>query len=469
MKKSINLLLVCILALLSPSTSNGQNIFEGFENNPCTNSNGANTFFAGCFPDWFSISGTPDTYSLFGAAYEGSKYAHMYSIYAAGCASNYRGESIAINYDFQANQEYTINYALGWNGGSNSCYTFEAKWILTNDRANQSGTSSDCNDLLPAVAFDDDVIRVHNLPYTSSPSWQAYSHTFTPTSNYNQLWLRPRTYPKSSDCPGNSSSSNIIYLDAFEIETCVTSGYSTNFAISPTGNLDGSVSVNTSANPNPVPVKHWWDIYYAPNGSTNGNSQVPGNPAQCCSSSTASFDNNLYVNTWYYIKHGIWNDCINWRESRKRFRVQVPPGSSSKKSGKIEYIIEIEDVDFEPTKEYLASMNEMVSNLSDEELELHSQVQLDFTTKPPVNSITNYPNPFTNTTTIEFTLEEEQTISLSVYDLRGRLIAKLLENEPKSAGQNQIAFDGSSLTEGIYFYTIESNGFKETKKMVLSK
>lgn len=113
--------------------------------------------------------------------------------------------------------------------------------------------------------------------------------------------------------------------------------YTTDFDLAPTGNLDGTVTVTAAAHSNPVFVNHHWSIFYAPNGSTTGNSNVPGNPDQCCASATATFSANLVVNQWYYIKHGVWNDCMPWNETRKAFRVVI---QGLKADGSPNYAIE---------------------------------------------------------------------------------------------------------------------------------
>ena len=466
MKKSTNFLLMCLLAFLLPNITNGQNVSEGFETNSCSNASQA--FYIGCFPDWINVSGSADVSSNQSGVspYSGSRYVHMYSNYEGfNCSSTpRRAESIALNYNFQAGQTYTINYALRWLEVS-SCHTLETKWVLTNNRANQIGGTNGCEtgEILPTISSSDQVVRTHNISGNQT-SWITYSQTFTPSSNFNQLWIRPETKLRFG-CSSSSQATSRVYLDAFELETCVSTGLSTNFTLWAGSNKFGNVTVNTEANPNPVFVNHWWDVYYAPNGNTSGNSPVPGNPTQCCSSITSSFSNNLYINNWYYIKHGIWNECTSWRETRKRFRVQI----GGINAGQQEYSIEIEDVDFEPTESYLSSMNEMVSNLSSEEIKLHHQEELLFFAQTPSRTISNHPNPFNTTTTIAFSLEQEQPVSLYVHDFTGRLIRVLLENERTSMGRNQIDFDGSNLANGIYFYTLESNGFKETKKMILSK
>ncbi len=466
MKNSILFLCFWMLVFLNPNTTHAQNVSEGFETNSCSNLSQA--FFVGCFPDWINVSGSADVSSNTSGVspFSGSRYVHMYSkYYGFNCFSSpTRGESIAINYNFEAGKTYTINYALAWKSTS-TCHPLETKWVLTNNRNNQLGGSNGCpsGEILPNISSNDQVIRTHSMSGNQT-SWNTYSQTFTPSSNFNQLWIRPET-KLGFNCGTNSNATTRVFLDAFEIETCVTSGYSTNFSLWAGSNQAGNVNAFTFAFSNPVSVAHWWDVYYAPNGSTSGNSQVPGNSTQCCSSQSSSFGNNLFINTWYYIKHGIWNDCISWRETRKRFRVQI----NGVNAGVPEYSIQVEEVDFEPTEEYLTTMSEMVATLSPEEIKLQNREALQFNMAAPMNSITNYPNPFDHTTTIAFDLAKEQAVSIYVHDLTGRLIEVLLEKDQRPMGPNQVIFDGSNLVDGIYFYTIESEGFKETKKMVLRR
>ncbi|MBZ0199670.1 MAG: T9SS type A sorting domain-containing protein, partial [Ignavibacteriaceae bacterium] len=78
----------------------------------------------------------------------------------------------------------------------------------------------------------------------------------------------------------------------------------------------------------------------------------------------------------------------------------------------------------------------------------------------------NYPNPFNPTTTIEYTLVATEFVSLKVFDLLGREVASLV-NSVKQSGNYKINFDGSFLTSGIYFYTLSTENFKATNKMIL--
>ena len=80
----------------------------------------------------------------------------------------------------------------------------------------------------------------------------------------------------------------------------------------------------------------------------------------------------------------------------------------------------------------------------------------------------NYPNPFNPSTVISYRLPVIGFVTLKVYDVLGREVATLV-NEEKSAGEYEIEFNGSKLPSGIYFYQLKTGNFVETKKMVLLK
>ncbi|MFZ1291276.1 MAG: T9SS type A sorting domain-containing protein, partial [Melioribacteraceae bacterium] len=80
----------------------------------------------------------------------------------------------------------------------------------------------------------------------------------------------------------------------------------------------------------------------------------------------------------------------------------------------------------------------------------------------------NYPNPFNPTTLINFSLPYEGFTTLKIYDILGSEITTLV-NRNKAAGNYEIKFDGSKLSNGIYFYTLTSGNFNQTKKMILLK
>ena len=80
----------------------------------------------------------------------------------------------------------------------------------------------------------------------------------------------------------------------------------------------------------------------------------------------------------------------------------------------------------------------------------------------------NYPNPFNPTTAISYRLSAFSKVRLNVYDLLGREITTLV-NEEKSPGNYEVKFDGTNLPSGVYFYTLSTNEFFQAKKMLLMK
>ena len=87
----------------------------------------------------------------------------------------------------------------------------------------------------------------------------------------------------------------------------------------------------------------------------------------------------------------------------------------------------------------------------------------------------NSPNPFNPSTTISYTVAEGKTVSVSlnVYDLRGKLVRTLV-NEVKEAGVYNVYWNGTdnsgrSISSGVYFYRIQAGEFQQTRKMVMLK
>lgn len=80
----------------------------------------------------------------------------------------------------------------------------------------------------------------------------------------------------------------------------------------------------------------------------------------------------------------------------------------------------------------------------------------------------NYPNPFSQTTKIRFTLEEESDVQLKVYDTTGRLIKTLIDEE-LMPGLYEPTFDGSNLASGVYLYQLVTDQNQFVKKMTLIK
>ena len=80
----------------------------------------------------------------------------------------------------------------------------------------------------------------------------------------------------------------------------------------------------------------------------------------------------------------------------------------------------------------------------------------------------NYPNPFNPNTVISYQLPVNSKVSLKVYNVLGKEIATLV-NEELAAGEHEVEFDATGLPSGIYFYQLRSSNYSETKKMMLIK
>jgi len=80
----------------------------------------------------------------------------------------------------------------------------------------------------------------------------------------------------------------------------------------------------------------------------------------------------------------------------------------------------------------------------------------------------NYPNPFNPITKISYSIKEEGLVTLKIYDILGKEIATLV-NENKAAGNYEIIFNASDLPSGMYIYKIQSGSFTDAKKMLLTK
>ncbi len=102
-------------------------------------------------------------------------------------------------------------------------------------------------------------------------------------------------------------------------------------------------------------------------------------------------------------------------------------------------------------------------------------VEVDIAVPNKFNLSQNYPNPFNPSTTIKYTIPSVIStegrilnVTLKIYDVLGNQVATLVD-ENKPAGNYEVDFNASSLTSGIYFYTIQAGSFTDTKKMTLLK
>ena len=81
----------------------------------------------------------------------------------------------------------------------------------------------------------------------------------------------------------------------------------------------------------------------------------------------------------------------------------------------------------------------------------------------------NYPNPFNPTTKIVFDLVRDARVTLKVYNVMGQEVATLFDGKALTAGVQNVEFDASTLTSGVYVYRLNVDGVSASRKMVLMK
>lgn len=85
-----------------------------------------------------------------------------------------------------------------------------------------------------------------------------------------------------------------------------------------------------------------------------------------------------------------------------------------------------------------------------------------------LSNVSNFPNPFSTSTTISYSLLQDAQVVLEVYDVTGKRV-QVIENAHRSAGNYTTVYDASKLESGIYFLKVGVNGVYETHKLSVVK
>ena len=80
----------------------------------------------------------------------------------------------------------------------------------------------------------------------------------------------------------------------------------------------------------------------------------------------------------------------------------------------------------------------------------------------------NYPNPFNASTSIEYVLPEQTNVTIAIYDILGRNVLTLLE-ENQWAGYHSVTWNAHDFSSGIYFYRLQADDYIESRRMLLLK
>ncbi len=152
--------------------------------------------------------------------------------------------------------------------------------------------------------------------------------------------------------------------------------------------------------------------------------------------------------------NGVWTN-VGFVQGKGNSNQNVTYKFTDKKVVNGKYSYRIKQIDYNGNYEYFTLTN-----------------KVEIGTPGKFNLSQNYPNPFNPVTKIDFEIPSDSYVSLKIYDISGREVAKLLDGQ-KNAGFYTVQFDGSKLSSGIYFYsmTVKSNGSENviSKKMNLIK
>ncbi len=86
----------------------------------------------------------------------------------------------------------------------------------------------------------------------------------------------------------------------------------------------------------------------------------------------------------------------------------------------------------------------------------------------PLGFVQNYPNPFSISTTIRYSLPQPMRVRLRVYNVLGRAVATLVD-EQQDGGIYEVPFEAGDLPGGVYFYRLQLDFLTFTRKMILMR
>ena len=120
--------------------------------------------------------------------------------------------------------------------------------------------------------------------------------------------------------------------------------------------------------------------------------------------------------------------------------------------------------------DFLAIIEDCSSNGLVEATEMDSRTILpkqEVTTVLYNNTLSVNPNPFSQTTNIEYTLSNPSNVSLEIYDMNGQLMEQIVQNTPKDRGQHRFSYHAQKLEVGMYFLVLRSEEESLVKKVAV--
>lgn len=182
------------------------------------------------------------------------------------------------------------------------------------------------------------------------------------------------------------------------------------------------------------------DILFASGGGT-GNGPLSG---------TEAMFNRYYG---YSLNSGQVVSHFDWNYASESDAIQIPRGLAFSADGLTAY-----------TASFANSGGALQKFVSQEQVSIDRSA--DIATGFALSQ--NYPNPFNPTTNINYTLAEAGFATLRVYDVLGRVVSTLV-NQEMPAGQHTVSFNAANLSSGVYLYELSVGNVRLTNTMTLMK
>ena len=272
-----------------------------------------------------------------------------------------------------------------------------------------------------------------------------YPNSISMTFSNNMIFVGIRAFPGS----GVFSSSN----------------YGDNW-ININNNMPVRYPYSLYANENLIMMGTWDGVYISPNSGNNWRliPEVPGNIGLFGLSSIGA--ETIFISAWNYGVYVSTNGGLNWVSKNEGLYSDL----------RLTCLYTLNGYVYVGTNSYQYYPNIFRRPVSElvPVIENNAELPNDFKLHQ------NYPNPFNPETKIRFEVPLNQgrraseevglkgVVSLKVFDILGKEIATLV-NKPLNPGTYEVTFDGSNLPSGVYFYRLTTDGFSETKKMVIMK
>ena len=217
-------------------------------------------------------------------------------------------------------------------------------------------------------------------------------------------------------------------------------------------------------------------ILYANNNLTNININViRRNAAAFTGSMAANISGHVYLNNGqpvgvfpfyrgsvlYLLKDGNYIKSVVSNEAQVYSLTGLAPGTYSLTVQRLGYESETRQI-------VLGGVNQDTVNFYLDTMNVIGIVNINTNVPDNFALRQNYPNPFNPATKINFAIKTASFTELKIYDMLGREVKTLVKEDLKP-GEYEVSFNAANLPSGVYFYSLRTDKFSETRKMVLIK